>query len=99
MASVKPISTIRAAFPNFDVLFSLAAVNVGVGVVVVVVVVAVAVAVAVAVGVVVVVVVAAAAVAATDAGCSSARPLLPHSPRGVLVSLWGSPCLPLYGLE
>ena len=77
MASVKPISTIRAAFPNFDVLFSLAAVNVVVVVVVVV------------VAVVVVVVVVAAAVAATAAGCSSARPLLPHSPRGVLVSLWG----------
>ena len=93
MASVKPSSTIRAAFPNFDVLFSLAAVNaVVVAVVVVVVVVVVAVA-------VVVVVAAAAAAAAAAAGCSSARPLLPHSPRGVLVSLWGSPCLPLYGLE
>ena len=47
--------------------------------------------VAVGVGVVVVV---AAAVAATAAGCSSARPLLPHSPRGVLVSLWGSAVSP-----
>ena len=31
----------------------------------------------------------AAAVAAAAAGCSSARLLLPHSPRGVLISLWG----------
>ena len=37
MASVKPISTIRAAFPSSDVLFSLAVVNVVVVVVVVVV--------------------------------------------------------------
>ena len=38
LASVKPISTIKAAFPSFDVLFSLAVVNVVVVVVVVVVV-------------------------------------------------------------
>ena len=36
MASVKPISTIRAAFPSSDVLFSLAVDNVVVVVVVVV---------------------------------------------------------------
>ena len=60
LASVKPMSTIKTAFPSFDLLFSLAVVVVVVGgggvvavVVVVVVVVVVAVAVAVAVAVVV----------------------------------------------